>query len=89
MNFISKAILSVIVGYHYFQEDRPLSVETKVTSTSTDANGYPVIHVQAANYIEAASITEGTTYPGDVSRSIVHTGRNEWEIRVTPWNTED
>ena len=48
----------------------------------------PVIHVQAANYIEAASITEGTTYPGDVSRSIVHTGRNEWQIRIEPWKTE-
>ena len=88
MNFIAKAILSVVVGYNYFQEDRPLSVETKVTGTSTDANGYPVIHVQAATYIEAASITEGTTYPGDVSRSIVHTGRNEWQIRIEPRKTE-
>lgn len=58
-----------------------------VTGTSTDERGYPVIHVKAMNYKDAGRPVEGTTYPGDVSRSIVHTGHNKWEIRVEPWNT--
>ena len=87
MNFISKAILSVVVGYNYFNDDHSLPVETKVTHETMDEKGYPVIHVQAANYREASRPVEGTTYPGDVSRSVVKTGKHKWEIRVEEWNT--
>ena len=82
MNFLSKAILSVVVGYNYFNDDHSLPVETKVTGTSTDAAGRPIIHVQAANYIEAARLRDGTTVPGDVMKTAVHVGKNEWELRV-------
>lgn len=89
MNFLSKLFWSAIEGYNHFKEpDWSLPVETKITSRSIDQNGYPVIHVQAANYREVARVTAGTTYPGDVIRSHVHTGENEWEIRIESFNTQ-
>lgn len=59
-----------------------------ITHESVDDNGYPVIHVKADNYIDVCDITKGTTHPGDVYRSAVHTGYKTWEIRVEPFGTE-
>lgn len=49
---------------------------------------YNVVEVRANDYQEAAKFAEGITVEGDVSKSIVHVGRNKWEIRVEEWDTE-
>lgn len=41
--------------------------------------------VFAKNYADAAKLTDGTTAQGNVSRNIIHIGRNLWEIVNIPW----
>lgn len=63
----------------------------QVTSITSGVNGYPVIHIKADNYIDAGKPIEGTTYPGDVFRSvekIEYQGGRDWVIRVNPFRGE-
>jgi len=54
----------------------------------TDCSGRPVLHITAENYIDACSFTDGTTYPGDVTREIVHIDGDKWRVQITEWNND-
>jgi len=90
MSFLGKLIGSIILLDNLFVEkDYSLPVETKVLRTEQDAQGRPVIVMQAANYKEAARPIEGTTYPGAVYRSVEKTNNKyEWKIKVNDFDTQ-
>lgn len=54
---------------------------------TTDDNGRPVLHILADNYRDAERFSQGTTYPGDVTRTLVHLGGRNWNDRIIDWNT--
>lgn len=59
-----------------------------VTRQSRDRNGYTVLHINAANYAEAARLTDGYTVAGPVYKALVHVGHNKWQLRVECNETE-
>lgn len=62
-------------------EPKPYS-PPRETGRSYDHNGYAVIHIEAANYAEAARLTDGYTIEGPVHKALVHVGNGRWEARV-------
>lgn len=63
-------------------------VPMQVTGQSIDHNGYSVYDITASNYAEALSKAEGYTVAGPVYQSLVHVGRDKWQLRVECNDTE-
>lgn len=57
-------------------------IQTTTEYAGRDHNGYSVYKIHAANYADAASLTDGYTVEGPVYKSLNHIGRNQWELRV-------
>lgn len=61
----------------------------RVTGNYLDKAGNEVLVVSAANYREAARVTDGQTPAGNFHKEIVRVGHNKWEIRVVKNQTMD
>lgn len=93
MSFLSNLASTILTGVNHFDRDEYGHVNRdytppEVTHVTRDECDRPVIHVKADNYIDAAKYTEGTTYPGDVYRQVVHKSGRDWDIRVKDFDTE-
>ena len=90
MTDIFQIICGILGGYNPFQTGSALNPSHYVPPTldeiTTDGKGYPVLHITAQSYRDAGKFTEGTTYPGDVSRALVHLDGDKWEVRIEEWD---
>lgn len=67
---------------------RSKQVTPNISGERMNSRPYTVLEVEANDYQEAARFAEGITVEGNVSVAIVHTGHNEWEIRVVEWDVK-
>lgn len=86
MGMIGRIVSAVINWDYYLLPSKPYRPPS-IIDHDIDDNGYPVIRIRADDYIDAASFTDGTTYPGDMTLTINHISGDHWEIHIEPWNT--
>jgi hypothetical protein len=70
------------IAAELFTTNDPFDKPVTPMVTGTHKNSPTVLEVTANNYQEAARFAEGQTVAGNKPISIVHIGRNKWEIRT-------